>query len=256
MYRDAASILDEHDRAVSAILIGETLVAQCETAASKVADPHAADRWRAVRDLHDDYPEIWKQLDRAAKLLEARGANTQAYAEMRPHVRATAIVPGPKDAHTIDGEALDDARRALGELKLAVPGADWKAIARRTAALVIQPQIHTPYRLVGTAIASVFVLGVLSWFLAITPHAKIDARAQMRQELTDIASQRVDRIDRLALVVPFVCEATLSREYIRLLVLDGRSDQAKAFGADYAGRCGDDKSIENWAKAPRPRARS
>ena len=30
MYRDAATALDEHDRAVGAILIGETLIAQCE----------------------------------------------------------------------------------------------------------------------------------------------------------------------------------------------------------------------------------
>ena len=34
-----------------------------------------------------------------------------------------------------DPAALDDARRAIGELKLAVPGADWKAIAKRTSAL-------------------------------------------------------------------------------------------------------------------------
>ena len=44
MYRDTASALDEHDRAVGAILIGEALVDTCEEAGSPL-EPH--DRWRA-----------------------------------------------------------------------------------------------------------------------------------------------------------------------------------------------------------------
>lgn len=253
MYRDAAADLDEHDRAVSALLIGETLVAQCETAAVKMSDP---DRWRAVRTMHDDYPEIWKQLDRAARILALRGANTQGYAEMRPHVRASLVVPGAQDTPTIDPRALDDARRALGELKLAVPGADWNAIAARTAELVVQPNIRTRHGLVSALLAGGFVLGVISWFLSISPAPHVDPRLSMRAEIAGVAAQRVERIERLGLAVNFVCEPEVAREYIRLLVLDGRSDAARSFGADYTGRCGDDKSIENWANAPRPRART
>ena len=69
MYRDAASILDEHDRAVGAILIGESLLAQCDRRADQICDPHHTERWRAMREIQDDYPEIWRQLDRAREVL-------------------------------------------------------------------------------------------------------------------------------------------------------------------------------------------
>jgi hypothetical protein len=45
MYRGASSALDEHDHAVGAILITETLVEQCERAARVKAGPA---RWRAL----------------------------------------------------------------------------------------------------------------------------------------------------------------------------------------------------------------
>ena len=131
MYRDSAQLLDEHDRVVGAILIGEALTDYCDHAAHLVEIPATAanDRWRAVHEVHDTYPEIWRHLDRARGELARRGGNTIAYDDLRPHVKRAATDSEAK----VDGEALDEAKRAIAELKLAVPGADWKAIAARTA---------------------------------------------------------------------------------------------------------------------------
>src|SRR5678815_2883486 len=90
MYRDSATILDERDRAVGSILIGEALVDECERAANDIRNPEALshqERWRTITGVHDTYPEIWRHLDRARSLLAGRGANTAAYDEMRPHAR-------------------------------------------------------------------------------------------------------------------------------------------------------------------------
>jgi len=139
MYRDTADAADEHDRAVGAILIGEALIADCErAAASKPISPdnpmvESTVHWRAIADAHDAYPEAWRHFDRARKVLANRGANTAAYDELRPHARRAVTKAGDTN---IDQQALDDARRAVAELKLAVPGADWAAIAARTDGLV------------------------------------------------------------------------------------------------------------------------
>jgi hypothetical protein len=204
-----------------------------------------------VRALHDDYPEIWRQLDRAKKILSLRGANTMGYEELRPHVRPSLVLPGKDDEQQIDRDALDDARRAIGELKLAVPGADWKSITNRTNALAATPEIRKRHRLVATLIVSGFLLGVAGWFFALTPEKKVDQREVMRQELADVAAQRDVRIERLGLVVEQICDPATSHEYIKLLVLDGRKDQAVEFADSYTTRCGEDRVIENWAKAPR-----
>src|SRR5258708_1597793 len=93
MYRDTASALDEHDRAVGAILIGEALVDECDRAALRITQPEVTtehDRWRAVHEVHDTYPEIWRHLDRARRVLATRGANTVAYDELRPHAKRAA----------------------------------------------------------------------------------------------------------------------------------------------------------------------
>lgn len=253
MYRDDAIDLDEHDRAVGAILIGEALIAECdEKSKLDKGDPK---RWRAMRDLHDDYPEVWRQLDRAKKILDKRGANTTGYEELRSHVKPTLVVPGEDDEQRIDRDALDDARRAIGELKLAVPGADWKGIAKRTNELAATPKLRKRHRLLGTTLVCAFLLGVVAWFFAIIPEKKVDQREAMRQEIADVAAQRVQRIERLGLVIKNICDPSTAHEYIKLLVLDGQKDAAVAFHEDYTGRCGDDRVVENWAKAPRPKAR-
>jgi hypothetical protein len=128
MYRDAKTALDERDRAVGAILIGEALIATCERA-RVIGEAHGPDAWRAIRDAHDDFPEIWRSLDRARHVLATRGINVIGYDELRPHVRtrlATGGADTDADKVRVDPAALDDARRAAHELKLAVPGADWR----------------------------------------------------------------------------------------------------------------------------------
>lgn len=252
MYRGDAIDLDEHDRAVGAILIGEALLAECDgkTQLDK-GDPR---RWRAMRDLHDDYPEVWRQLDRAKKILAKRGANTMGYEELRAHVKPTLVVPGKDDEQRIDRDALDDARRAIGELKLAVPGADWKAIAKRTNELAATPQLRKRHRLLATTLVSAFLLGIVAWFFALIPEQKVDQREVMRQEIRDVAAQRVQRIERLGLVIDNICDPATAHEYVKLLVLDGQKDRSVQFHASYTARCGEDRVVENWSKAPRPKA--
>ena len=252
MYRDEAHDLDEHDRAVGAILIGESLVAQCERCVDLIRDPHASERWRARREIQDDYPEIWRQLDRAREVLAARGANTMAYEEMRPHVRRSLAIEHEDLTQAIDAEALEDARRAIAELKLAVPGADWKAIARRTHDLVGMPELRRSSRFAVVGIVSLVTLAILTWFLSSIPEKKVDERALMRQELTEVASLRKLKIQYLSLAIGQRCDPPVAHEYVKLLVMDGQGAQADAFADQYLGRCGEDRVVENWANAPRP----
>lgn len=248
MYRDTSASLDEHDRAVGAILIGETLVDTCETAAAKsrgVDAPH--ERWRALADANDAYPEIWRHLDRARRVLSNRGINTAAYDELRPHA-AKAVTRGEK----IDSSALDDAKRAIAELKLVVPGADWDAIEARTAGLVAAPLSRRRQRIIIAAVVGVFAFACFAWLASIVPVHKQSRREQMRNELAEIAEQRKVKIDELRMTLGNRCEPTQAHELVKLLVLDGRGPDARDFGTDYVTRCGEDEVIEHWAHAPRP----
>jgi hypothetical protein len=257
MYRDSANLLDEHDRAVGAILIGETLVMQCERAVDRIRDPRqssAHDKWTAMLELHDDYPEIWRQLDRARQVLAARGANTMGYEELRPHVRPTLAVPSSTGDSSVDPDALDDARRAIAELKLAVPGADWKGIAKRTTALVDNPQLHRKHRLAVGTILTCLTLAIVTWFIAIMPEKKQDKAEAMRKEIAAIADHRKVRIEILASALDSMgdrCNRKLAHEYVKLLVMDGRGADAETFADVYLVKCGEDSVVENWANAPR-----
>jgi len=248
MYRDTSASLDEHDRAVGAILIGEALVDACEGAAvrSRAVDaPH--DRWRALAEANDAYPEIWRHLDRARRVLAHRGINTAAYDELRPQA-ARSLSRGEQ----IDRVALDDAKRAIAELKLVVPGADWDAIEARTAGLVSAPLSRRRQRIVIAAVVGAVALAVLAWFASIVPERKQSRREQMRDELAEIAQQRKVKIDELRLALGNRCEPTQAHELVKLLVLDGRGPDARDFGSDYVTRCGEDEVVEHWAHAPRP----
>jgi hypothetical protein len=254
MYRDSAQSLDEHDRAVGAILIGEALVDNCDRAAARVGDVEAADRqdrWRAVHEVHDTYPEIWRHLDRARGVLAQRGANTIAYDELRPHVKRAAT---DSDAHHVDGDALDEAKRAIAELKLAVPGADWKAIAARTAGLVHLPlgnKRRNQRLVVGTLVAA-FVFATIAWFIAIIPVHKPSRHEVMRRELAGIKTERKSRIDFLHAELGDRCLPNAAHDLVRLMVLDGRTTDAREFGVAYTARCGADAVVDDWANAPRP----
>lgn len=241
MYRDSATALDEHDRAVGAILIGEALIAQCERAIA-TATESTTQRWRALRELHEDYPEIWMHLDRARRVLDGRGVNTAGYDEVRRQVTAAAADP----------DALDEARRAIEELKLAVPGADWRAIEQRTRGLVDTPQLHKRHRLAVSAVLTAFALALVAWVVSTLPERKPDPRAEMRQELSLIAQQRKLAIERLTLELGDRCDAPRAQQLAKLLVMDGRGDAAEQFADRYLAQCGTDTVVENWANAPRP----
>ncbi len=255
MYRDASTDLDEHDRAVGAILIGEALVAQIEQTAEELRQPHAADRWRKLRDAQDDYPEIWRQLDRARHELALRGANTMGYEELRPHVRTALATSGDDRAQRIDCDALEDARRAIAELKLAVPGTDWRAIDRRTNTLVETPQLHKRQWVGITSVLTLLLAAGATWIIGAIPPEKVDDREVMRRELGDVVRARKVKIEYLRHANVTQCAPPLAQEYTKLLVMDGRGDAAELFADDYLVRCGEDTVVENWANAPRPPTR-
>jgi hypothetical protein len=253
MYRDASATLDERDRAVGAILIGEALIASCEHAqVIGLADsPHA---WRAIRDAHDDFPEIWRSLDRARQVLARRGVNVTGYDELRPHVRTRLATGGDDaDAVRVDPAALDDARRATDELKLAVPGADWVGIEQRTTGLVHAPLVRRRRsRIIAGGLVAMFAIAVLSWASAITPGKRPDRGAAMRREIAEIAQQRRFNIMALERTLGDRCAPAMAHELAKQLVMDGRGPDAKAFAAIYTARCGDDAVVMHWANAPRP----
>lgn len=254
MYRDGSTALDEHDRAVGAILIGEALIDSCDRAVSRIrTDDADADRWRAVAEVHGTYPEIWRHLDRARRVLADRGANTAAYDELRPHARRAPTHSDPHDSRSIDTGTLDDAKRAIDELKLAVPGADWDAIEARTEGLVRAPLgRRRRQRAVVAGVVSVFALAVVAWLLAIIPERKPDRHEAMRRELAEIQHQRKDRIETLLVELGGRCLPASAQELVKLLVLDGRGAEARELGTAYVARCGDDVVVDHWAHAPPP----
>jgi hypothetical protein len=257
MYRDAPAALDERDRAVGAILIGEALLASCERArvTGRSAGP---DDWRAIRDAHDDFPEIWRSLDRARAVLARRGVNVTGYDELRPHARtrlASSSGPDGTDAEVVlvDPAALDDARRATDELKLAVPGADWAAIEQRTSGLVHAPlvQRHRNRLILGGAIA-LFVVVVGSWLGSLAPRQKPGRYDAVRREIAAIAQQRKIKIIALQASLVGRCDPPAAHELARQLVMDGRGLDARQFASLYAERCGEDPVVARWASAPLP----
>lgn len=253
MYRDEHAALDERDRAVGAILIGEALIASCE-AAQTLGEAAAPEAWRAIRDAHDDFPEIWRNLDRARQELARRGINVTGYDELRPSVR-TRLATANDDADDVrvDPVALDDARRAANELRIAVPGADWVAIEQRTRGLVQAP-LHRRklHRMLGGAIIAGFALAVISWVAAIMPNHKPDRAAEMRRELAGIAQQRRIHIMELTSALGDRCAPDEAHQLARELVMDGKRDDARQLAKVYAARCGEDAVMTKWANAPHP----
>jgi hypothetical protein len=255
MYRDTAQTLDERDRAVGAILIGEALIASCERA-RQLGQAARPDAWRAIRDAHDDFPEIWRSLDRARHELARRGVNVAGYDELRPHVRSRlATAQGDDDPNEVrvDPVALDDARRATDELKLAVPGADWAAIDRRTSGLVAAPLVRVRRnRLILIGFALAFVLGAGAALSTLAPRHRAVARDTLREELAQIADQRRVQIVELQRALEDRCDPPLARALAKQLVMDGRGGDALRFAAAYAERCGADDVVTRWANAPLP----
>mgnify|MGYP000072374400 CR=1 FL=1 len=254
MYRDATTALDERDRAVGAILIGEALIGACERA-REVGDTQAPGAWRAIRDAHDDFPEIWRSLDRARHELARRGANVAGYDELRPRARTRLSTAHGDDADAMrmDPAALDDARRAAAELKLALPGADWAAIEQRTSGLVRAPLLRR-YRnkLIVAALVVPFAIAAVSWAAYLLPRPKVDPYASMRRELAEVAEARRVKIGTLQRSLGERCDPPVAHELAKQLIMDGRREDARQFALAYITRCGDDEVVAHWANAPRP----
>jgi hypothetical protein len=254
MYRDEATALDEHDRVVGAILIGEALMDSCERAVVRTLKPDPAlphDRWRAVAELHDTFPEVWRHLDRARRLLAGRGANTIAYDELRPHARRA---PTRNDeTASIERAAFDDVKRAIAELKLAVPGADWDGIEARTQDLVDVPlSRRRRNRVIAAGVIAAFGFALVTWFYAIMPNHKTPPAEVMHRELHQIQLERKLDIEALNVSLGARCDLDRARRLVKQLVLDGRGPDAANFTTTYVSRCGDDAVLEHWAHAPRP----
>src|SRR4051812_44391135 len=230
MYRDTKATLDERDRAVGAILIGEALIASCERA-QVLGKTNGPSGWRAIRDAHDDFPEIWRNLDRARQVLARRGINVTGYDEFRPHVRTRLATSGDDaDAVRIDPAALDDARRATGELKLVVPGADWAAIEQRTTGLVRVPLLRRKRnRVIVGALVIPFLIAALAWMSALVPHKRTDPRVVLHRELAAITWQRRVTIMVLEASLDNRCDPAQAHELARQLVMDGRGGDAWRF---------------------------
>jgi len=254
VYRDASVALDEYDRAVAALLISEALVAECDRAWAQAQDEETtseAQRWRAIAEIHDTFPEIWRHLDRARRVLALRGANTAAYDELRPHARRAASNPGIDGSKVFEAAALEDVKKAIGELKLGLPGADWDAIEARTQGLVRLPLGRRRRQRVafGAAFAA-FAFVMSAWVLSILPAHKPDSRAALAAELQLISEQRKLKIEMLLADVSDRCAPADAHELMRQLRLDGRRADAVAFGLSYTLHCGEDPVVEHWV--PRP----
>jgi hypothetical protein len=255
VYRDSVSRPDEHDRAVGAIQIADGLIVDCLAALTRLRGSDKPERWAAARALHDQFPEIWTQLDTARRVLAGRGANTTGYDELRRHVNPVLSVSHLDGSHEIDGSGLDDARRGLDELKLSMPGADWRAIDARTKGLVRTSIVRGGQRVVAAGVFAAFAFAVTAWASALVPNRRVDRGAEMQRELATVVVERQARIAQLGAVIGDRCDAHNVHELMKLLVMDGRWQDARAYGETYQGRCGDDPIVEKWASAPRPPGR-
>lgn len=247
MYRDDSTHLDEHDRAVGAIQIADGLIGACTDASKRLES--AEHRWRAVNEIQDEYAELWRQLDAARRLLASRGANTMQYDELREGITPVLVVRDDG----VDTKPLDEARRAVETLRLAMPGADWKAIEARTRRLTTGATfVRRGQRIAFAGVAVVFLLAVGTWAASSVPEQRVDprieARMQMKKELAVVVDERKDRIDQLALLIGGRCDRRNVMEYVKLLVMDGQFAQAYGYGEDYSARCGDDPEVRKWSR--------
>jgi hypothetical protein len=167
-------------------------------------------------------------------------------------VRTRLASPGP-DAEVVevDPEALDDARRATDELKLAVPGADWVAIEQRTSGLVHAPlvQRHRNRLILGGVIA-LFIVVIAAWIASLEPRPRPDPAGAIRREIAEIARQRKLKIIELQAGLVGRCDASTAHELAKQLVMEGRGTDARQFAAYYAAHCGEDVVVAHWASAP------
>jgi hypothetical protein len=246
MYRDDSTHLDEHDRAVGAIQIADGLIGDCLRASKQLGSTEH--RWRAAREINENYGEVWRQLDCARRLLATRGANTMSFDELREHVHPVL----PLCATGLDTTRLEDARRAVAALRLAMPGADWKAIEARTKGLLGTQLVRRGPRIAVAGVAVVMSLAAVTWAANVAPEQpitpKVEAQLSVQQQPVVAVEKRSDRIDTLQLLIGGRCDRPRVTEFVELLVKEGRYEDAHGYGEDYAVRCGDDPEIRKWSK--------
>ncbi|HUJ63444.1 MAG TPA: hypothetical protein VLX92_33325, partial [Kofleriaceae bacterium] len=95
-------------------------------------------------------------------------------------------------------------------------------------------------------------IAVTTWASAIAPRHKPDPRVVMRGELAQVVQARKLRIEILNIEIAGRCLTAPSEELVRLLVLDGRSADARHFADAYIWHCGGDDVIARWGAAPKP----
>ncbi|HWO21799.1 MAG TPA: hypothetical protein VNO30_23680 [Kofleriaceae bacterium] len=238
---------------MAAIQIADGLIADCAASAAALGGPERHERWGALRTLHDGYPELWNQLDTARKILAKRGAPTTGYDELRSQVRPLAVanLDGSRPPEPV---VIDDARRALEELRLAMPGADWQELEARSVKAGAT-RIARRGRLALVAIVCGFVLAVSVWGTAMLPKYRPNRAMLLRAELAEVVAVRRARIEELGMLIGDVCDRPRVLELMRLYVMDGRFEDAKAYGDRYELRCGEDMAVRKWANAPKPKQR-
>ena len=256
MYRDIVHRPEDHDRAVGAIQIADGLIAGCMAAAAVLRGPERPERWGAARALQDDYPEIWTQLDGARRLLAARGANTAGYDEVREQATPMLAVAKPDGTHVVDAVALDDARRAIEELRLAIPGADWGEIDARSQKLAAtRLERRSPRAAIACTVIALALLAT-AWSTAFAPrHRGSTGAALMNEQIEVVMIERRFRIGRLAALIGDTCDRPRVLELMRLFVMDGQFELAKVYADGYESRCGEDMAVRNWGNAPKPKPR-
>jgi hypothetical protein len=254
MYRDSAHRPADHDRAVGAIQIADGLIADCATASTLLGGAERPERWAAVRTLHDGYPELWNQLDAARDVLAARGATTTGYDELRAQVDPLRAIAATDGSRAINGVVLDDARRAIEELRLAMPGADWQELDAQVKKLAAT-RIARRGRLVIAGLICGAVLAFSVWGSALRPKLAPSASATLRVELAQVVVERRVRIDALDAQIGELCDRPHVLELMKLYVMDGRFEDAKAYADSYEKRCGEDMAVRKWANAPKPKPR-
>jgi hypothetical protein len=256
VYRDSSFVLDEHDRAVGAVLIADAILEYCERALTRSRDLESTpkERWRAIASIHDAFPDIWRHLDRARKVLASRGVNTAGYDDLRPNARRAASNPGLDGSKAFDAVALDDVMRAVSELKLAVSGADWDAIEARTQGLVKAPiGRRARQRIAFAGSLAAFVTGTLLWTFAMMPHREARAKGTMAGELRLVTEQRKLQIVMREAELGGRCLPAPAHELVQLLVQDNQRQKATMFSMGYLLNCGIDPVVVHWMTAPAPK---
>lgn len=79
-----------------------------------------------------------------------------------------------------------------------------------------------------------------------------DPIAEEVAALAEARRERIAALEALAGRTGAPCRPPEARELARLYALDGRTGDARALGAVYAQRCGEDPEVARWAAAPAP----